>query len=212
MQFLFSLFIIPIPPFIKRKTRRKRRNDGANHSSFKTVNTIKADRLRKNAYQCNHEKVQRIIYVKHPFHNFVYSRILAALTVVEGENGNGEQNSKLYKPVGHGHGKAIDKHVKTHEKQTPKDLRERFAAICAYCKHAKGRDATPIGRKCGYAQQKDKKWFDRLLDIFAVIHAEHNKSDCKRPHDARLIENMPHNAAARSKRNERKRAELEKRR
>ncbi len=178
----------------------------------KLLNTIKADRLRKNAYQRNHEKVQRIIYVKHPFHNFVYSRILAALTVVEGENGDGEQNGKLYKPVGHGHGKAIDKHVKAHEKQTPKDLRERFAAICAYCKHAKGRDATPVGRKCGYAQQKDKKRFDRLFDVFAVIHTEHDKPDCKRPHDACLIENMSHNAAARGKRNERKRAELEKRR
>ena len=37
MQFLFSLFIIPISPFITRKYVRKRKNDKANHSSFKTV-------------------------------------------------------------------------------------------------------------------------------------------------------------------------------
>ena len=37
MQFLFSLFIRSISPFITRKIRSQRKNDKANHSSLKTV-------------------------------------------------------------------------------------------------------------------------------------------------------------------------------
>lgn len=135
--------------------------------------------------------MKRIVYVEKPLHVLVYVRVFAPFTVVKLYERYCEDNTHLHKSVDPIDSEAVHGGIYRNIYYKPHRLRFEVAAVRAECEYAKACDAAPVARERHKAYQQYKNGFDPLLPyLFAVDYAQHNKSPCERPDNARLVEDI----------------------